>query len=103
MKFVVIFITASNEKEAKNISDTLVQERLAACTNLTPVRSTFFWSGKIEHENEFLLIVKTRKERVDDIITRVKELHSYSVPEIIALPIDGGNQDYLRWIEETVL
>jgi len=78
-----------------------VEERLAGCVNIVmPIRSIYRWQGKIEDETEVLLIVKTQKELFAHLKTRVKELHSYAVPEVIALPVVDGSEDYLNWLEE---
>ena len=100
---VVILITASSEEEAHKIADGLVTQRKAACVNIVPkVSSVFWWKGKMESEMESLLIIKTRASLLNDIVTLVKEMHSYEVPEVIAMPIIGGNQDYLEWIGREV-
>lgn len=100
---VVILITASSEEEAHKIADGLLTQRKAACVNIVPgVSSTFWWQDKINSEQESLLIVKTRASLLDEIVTLVKEIHSNDVPEVIALPIIGGNQDYLDWIGNEV-
>ena len=102
-KFVVIFVTASSADEAKNISLTLVEERLAACANIAPnINSVYWWNGKIENAGEQLIIIKSVAARLDAVIARVKSLHSYKVPEIVALPVIGVNSDYLKWIENSV-
>lgn len=99
---IIVLITASNKDEAATISTSLVDERLAACVNIVPeVRSLFFWEGKTQDERETLLIVKSRLPLLETLISRVKSLHSYTVPEIIALPIVGGSTDYLRWLRDT--
>lgn len=100
---IVILITAASEDEAARIARALVDERLAACANILPgVRSLFFWEGRTQDEREVLMVVKTRHALLDSIVRRVKALHSYTVPEIIALPVLGGSQDYLKWVRETV-
>lgn len=100
--YVVVLITTKNVKEANKIANKLVQEKLIACANvIKDVRSIFRWEGKVDKANETLLILKTKKGSVSKIINRVKTLHSYSVPEIIALPVIGGNKDYLKWVEES--
>ena len=100
-KHIVIFITAPSNDEADKIADVLVGQRKAACVNIVPqVRSKFWWQGKIESEDEALLIVKTRSTLLDDVIGLVKANHSYEVPEVIALQISGGNEDYLNWLDE---
>ena len=101
--FCVVLITASNRKEAEKISRALVGERLAACVNtVAKISSRYRWKGKIETASESLLIVKTKKSSVRALIKKVKAIHSYTVPEVITLPIIEGNSDYLNWIEESV-
>ena len=100
---VVILITAGTDEEAHKIAEVLLNQRKAACTNIVPkVSSLFWWQDKLDSAQESLLIVKTKASLLSEIITLVKELHSYDVPEIIALPIVGGNQDYLDWIGKEV-
>ena len=100
MTYLIVFMTASNREEAVKIVRTLLEERLIACGNiLDPVSSFFWWKGKIEEEKEVLVIMKSHEKLFKKLSKRVKELHSYDVPEIIALPIVGGNQDYLDWIK----
>lgn len=100
--FIVVFITAPSYKEAKRIADAIVSGRLAACANIIRgVKSIFKWQGKTETANEALLIVKTKKSKFDKLKRQVKKLHSYKVPEIIALPIISGNAEYLSWIDES--
>jgi len=96
---VVILVTCSTAEEADRIAGRLVEERLAACVNIAGrVRSLFHWKGTLERETEFLLVIKTRRERFDAISARVRELHSYETPEIIGVPILLGCEDYLDWI-----
>jgi periplasmic divalent cation tolerance protein len=100
-KHVVVLITAETLGQGREIADALVGEKLAACVNLMPrIHSKFWWQGKIDSANESLLIVKTREALLDKVINLVKSKHSYTVPEIIALPIVGGNKDYLDWIDD---
>jgi periplasmic divalent cation tolerance protein len=102
--FIVVFVTTADGKEALTIGRTLVEEKLAACANQIPnVRSIFHWKGELCQEEEVLLILKSRKDFLDRIICRVQELHSYEVPEIIAIPIIGGSEDYLKWIEASFI
>ncbi len=97
---LVVFITAQSEDEASKIARTLVERRLAACVNsIQDVRSLYWWQGSIESAHETLLIIKTRASLLSELIEAVKKEHSYSVPEIIALPIIGGDADYLHWLE----
>ena len=100
MAYIMVIITASNEEEASLISKALVEEKLIACANRFPVNSIYTWQGKVENENEIMLLCKTQEKNLDAIIRRVKELHSYEVPEIVAIPIIGGSKDYLDWVDE---
>jgi periplasmic divalent cation tolerance protein len=98
---MVVLVTCGSEEEGLKIAQALVEERLAACVNLlSPVRSIYRWEGKIWDEREWLLIIKTQKERFQNIEKRVKSLHSYSTPEIIGLPIVEGSSSYLQWLGE---
>ena len=98
---IVVFITVSNENEAANIARALVEGKLAACVNIVRnLRSIYRWQGKIEDEPEVLMIVKTQKKLFNRLSRKVRELHSYTVPEIIALPIVDGSEDYLKWLKE---
>ncbi|MBN2104769.1 divalent-cation tolerance protein CutA [bacterium] len=97
---LVIFCTTSDENEAKLISETLVKEKLAACVNRIPgLQSIYFWNKQICDDQEWLLLIKSKKSRLDQIIFRIKAMHNAEVPEIIALPIMGGSEDYLEWLE----
>ncbi len=97
---IIVLITASSDAEASTISHALVNEHLAACVNIIPaIHSVFFWDGKTQESSEVLLIGKSRRQLIGKIISRVRMLHSYSVPEIIALPIIAGSPDYLEWIQ----
>jgi periplasmic divalent cation tolerance protein len=98
---IVVLVTCGSEEEATKIANALVEGRLAACVNIiSPVRSIYRWEGKVWDEKEWLLIIKTQKTRFEALEKKVKSLHSYSVPEIIALPIVEGSASYLKWIEE---
>jgi periplasmic divalent cation tolerance protein len=102
--YILVLITASSEKEGEKIGDALVKERLAACVNLLGgVKSTFRWKGRITSEEEILLLVKTKDRLFQKPKKRVQELHSYEVPEILALPILAGFEKYLSWLEEETL
>ncbi len=103
MSHVVVFVTAFSEEEAARIGRALVDERLAACANLVPsVASAYWWQGRVEEATEALVILKTRRDLLEPLTRRVISLHSYTTPEVIALPILGGNPDYLRWIDDSV-
>jgi periplasmic divalent cation tolerance protein len=98
---LIVLITTSTRDEAAKIGTALVDGHLAACVNIVPeVRSLFFWEGKTQNEQETLLICKSRMPRMKQLIERVKSLHSYTVPEIIALPIVAGSRDYLDWVKD---
>ena len=100
---IVVLITTKNTKEANKISKALVAQKLIACANIIKgVTSLFWWQGKVDKANETLLIIKTKRNCFKKIVSLVKRLHSYDVPEIIALPIIDGNKDYLGWIDESV-
>jgi len=100
---IVIFVTTSSEPEAHKIADLLLTKRKAACVNIVPkVESSFWWQGKLDSAQESLLIIKTKTSLLSEIIDLVKTAHSYEVPEIVALPIVGGNKDYLNWIDDEV-
>ena len=101
-ELVVCFSTAASSEEAEKIAKTLVEEQLAACVNLVPaVRSIYRWQGKVEDGTEVLLVIKTRKSLVATVTARVRALHSYTVPELVAVPIVAGNPDYLGWVSDS--
>jgi len=101
MAELIVFITAPNEDEAVKISGGLVEARLAGCVNIVRnIRSIYNWEGKIEDDTEVLMIAKTQKHLFDSLMKKVKELHSYTVPEIIAMPVVEGSEDYLKWLRE---
>lgn len=97
----VILCTAP-QSEAGNLARQLVEEKLVACVNIADVTSFFKWEGKLEEDKEALLVMKTTTDRVRRVIDRVKQLHSYEVPEIIALPIVDGFEGYLDWVRDSV-
>jgi len=98
----IIFVMAANEEEASMIARTLVEEQLAACVNIiSPVRSIYRWQAKIEESGECLLLIKTSTRNYARLERRVKDLHSYDVPEIIAMTLAHGSSDYLKWIAES--
>ncbi len=102
--FMVIFITCANKNEAKKISAGLISAKLAACVSIVGgVESLFWWEKKVDRAREVLLIVKSKKTKLAGIIKKVRSLHSYSTPEIIALPIIGGDRQYLKWIDESLV
>jgi periplasmic divalent cation tolerance protein len=95
--------TLPDQVAAERVATRLVEERLAACAQvLGPVQSTYWWAGKIEQADEWYCHLKTTLARLPRLQTRIRELHPYEVPEIIAVPILQGNPDYLKWIQDTV-
>ncbi len=101
MEHIVVFITAPDQETAAGIARALVGESLAACVNILPgVRSIYSWKGKIEDEAEVLMMAKTRRPLFERLSARVKELHPYETPEIIALPLTAGSREYLDWLND---
>jgi periplasmic divalent cation tolerance protein len=102
--YVVVLVTCGSRAEARRIAREVVARRLAACANLpeTPVQSVYRWKGKVEKAREFLLLIKTSARRLPALQAEVERLHSYDVPEFIALPIIGGSPAYLAWLEKCV-
>lgn len=101
-KEIVVYITAPSGDEAARIAGALVEAGLSACVNIIDnVRSIYRWQGKIEDDREVLMIAKTRKELFRKLSDKVRELHSYDVPEIIALPLIEGSEDYLDWLRKS--
>jgi periplasmic divalent cation tolerance protein len=102
-KALVVYVTAESRKEADKIAQTLVEERLAACVSIVPeIYSRYRWKGRIEYSKELLLIIKTVPARYKKLEKRIRSLHSYSVPEILALPVLEGNPAYCKWLKESV-
>lgn len=103
METRIIYITTENKDEARTVGKVLVEERLVACVNIIDgMESMFWWEGEAQSESETILIAKTTADRLDDVTTRVKEVHSYDCPCVVALPIQGGNPEFLSWIGEEV-
>lgn len=100
---IVVLITAPSEEEAVKIGAALVEGKLAACVNIVPgLRSIYRWEGKICDDREVLLIVKTKSSVFEKLKDRVRSLHPYTTPEIIAIPVTAGFEDYLKWVDEGV-
>lgn len=98
---IVTLCTVPDRGSGERIARVLVEERLAACVNLVPsVTSVYRWEGKVEEASEQLLVIKTVAERFEAVKVRIKELHSYELPEIIAIPITKGSSEYLDWITD---
>ncbi len=100
---LLVLTTAGSEEEARKVAYALVERRLAACVNIVPrIHSVYRWEGKVESADEFLLVIKTARSREKEVQSAVRELHSYSLPEHVALAMDAGSDEYLQWIEECV-
>lgn len=96
---MMVYVTAPNHDEALKLAAALVEERLAACANIIDgVTSLYWWQGKVQHELEVSLILKTRAELVEALKRRIGELHSYTVPCVVAWPITAGNETFLDWV-----
>ena len=101
---LLVLTTAGSEEEARKIAQALVERRLAACVNIVPrIHSVYRWQDKVESAEEFLLIIKTTRHREESVISAIKEMHSYELPECIVIGIDGGSAEYLRWVSESVI
>ena len=103
MSYLIVLMTAPNREEAEKIVHALLDEKLIACANIIdPVSSFFWWQGKIESEKEVLVIMKTHERLFEKLQKRVTTLHSYDVPEILALPVVAGSQSYLDWMKDAL-
>jgi periplasmic divalent cation tolerance protein len=100
---IIVYVTTGKITEARKIARALVEKRLAACVNVIPkITSVYRWKDQLQIDEEYLLIIKTRRARFDDLRKCVESLHSYEVPEVIATPIVEGAANYLNWIEQSV-
>lgn len=98
----MIMVTCPSLEEARLLTDSLLERKLAACANIKEgIESHYWWKGRLESAEETLVIFKTRKELLESFTEAVKSLHSYSVPEVVAFPIIGGNSEYFNWIEDS--
>lgn len=101
--YALVYITTSGAEESRKIGRIIVKERLAGCINIVPViESLYWWKGEIEEDSESVLIVKTKASSVENIIKRVKEIHSYKNPAILAIPIINGSKDYLDYLDNEI-
>lgn len=100
--YVVILVTASSRQEALAIAQALVADNLAACVSFTQIHSVYTWQGKVNSDDEWQLVIKTHIDKFPQLETKIKAIHSYEVPEIIALPIVAGSLQYLNWISEQI-
>ena len=103
-KYRVVLVTCATLEESRKIARAMVERHLAACVNIVThaVESFYMWEGKLENESEYLLILKTGEERVDELKTAVLAMHSYDTPEFVVLPIVAGTEEYLNWVGESV-
>ena len=102
-KYILVVVTAQDISQARKIARGLLEEKLIACANIMDgVQSLFWWQGKIDEASEVVVVLKTRQDLFAEVVSRVKFLHSYDTPEIIALPIVDGSPDYLKWIDSSV-
>jgi periplasmic divalent cation tolerance protein len=100
MSATLVYVTASSREEAFKIARTVVEERLAACANvLQPITSVYWWEGKVQEEDETSFLLKTRADLVEALTQRVRALHSYTCPCVVALPVAAGNPAFLSWID----
>jgi len=100
---IQVFITAGSREEGQRLVDTLVRNRLAACGQvLGPIQSTYWWQGKVESSQEWMCLAKSQEEKFDEIVRMVKELHSYEVPEIIAVPLVAVSDSYEQWMKSVL-
>ena len=99
---IVVLVTVAGVEEARTIARSLVTERLAACVNVVPGLVSFYvWKGEVSEDPEILLVMKTRRELFSALEARIRELHPYEVPEVIALPVEAGSAPYLAWLSES--
>jgi uncharacterized protein involved in tolerance to divalent cations len=99
-QFITILTTTASPDEADRIADALVAEGLAACVQIAAIRSRYIWKGQVERADEQLLLIKTRETLFEPVRARIRELHSYETPEIVALPIAAGDGEYLAWLAQ---
>lgn len=103
MDYILVIVTANSDEQGEKIGTTLVQEGLAACCNIIPnVKSIFKWKGEVSAEKEVILFIKSKAFLFNRLRDRIKELHKYEVPEIIALPISQGLPEYFKWMDEVI-
>jgi len=103
LSYIVVIVTVASREEAVKIVRSLLEERLIACANIVgPISSLFWWEGKIDEASEFLVFMKSHENHFERLSERVTEIHSYEVPEIVALPIIKGSQSYLEWLSDSL-
>jgi len=101
---IVVLTTCGSQREALRLARALVENKLAACANIVqaPVESIYRWKGKVESAKELLLIIKTSRARFRALEKKIRQMHSYKVPEIIAIPVASGSRDYLKWLSDSI-
>lgn len=99
----LVLTTASSEEEAERIATALLEAKLAACVNMYPIRSIYTWKGKIQHDREWQLMIKTEQRCVEAIAILIQSIHSYELPELIAMPIIAGSEGYLSWLSTNLM
>ncbi|MDR1285911.1 MAG: divalent-cation tolerance protein CutA [Campylobacteraceae bacterium] len=102
MSYIIVFTTTANEESAQRIADKLLEKNLAACVSFTPIFSSYKWQGHIQKESEIELQIKTRAELYQKVEETIKSLHMYETPQIIAVPIKQGCDNYLEWIDNSL-
>jgi periplasmic divalent cation tolerance protein len=98
----VVLVTAASQSEAETIAELLITSKLAACVNLLPIRSIYSWKGELCRDEEWQLIIKTQLDQVASLEAKIREVHSYETPEVIAIPIVAGSREYLEWVKGEV-
>ena len=99
---ILVITTIDGKENAQRIARELVEKRLAACVQVFPVTSIYRWKGKVEEAEEWLCLCKTRREIFEDVEMAIKRMHTYEIPEIVALPVEAGSHDYLAWMDQEV-
>ncbi|AFZ33935.1 CutA1 divalent ion tolerance protein [Stanieria cyanosphaera PCC 7437] len=102
IEYCVVLVTVATEAQAQEIAQVLLSKKLAACVNIFPVNSMYVWQSKLNQDYEWQLLIKTNVNQFDLLAQKIKAIHSYEVPEIIALPIINGLQSYLNWIDSNL-
>ncbi|MBR8831340.1 MAG: Divalent-cation tolerance protein CutA [Chroococcopsis gigantea SAG 12.99] len=101
--YCLVLVTAGSEMEAETIAFSIVNDRLAACASIHPIRSIYRWQGEVKKEPEWQIVFKTERARFEDIAVKVRELHSYELPEIISLSLDTCTDEYLHWLSGSLI
>lgn len=100
-KFIIVYTTTKNKKEAQKIAKLLIKEKLAACCNIFKIESYFVWEKKLEKTKEWAIFIKTKNSLFEKVKNKIKEIHSYSLPCIISFLIEKGEKSFLQWIKES--